>query len=156
MKKLLAPLCVVVTLEILSYLSAYFVTQNAVNSWYRGIAKSTLNPPDWLFAPVWAVLYALLGVALYRLWQHRRDPRARRALAFFLIQLVCNYAWSFVFFGFAAFTAAFILLLVIVAFTAMAMQAAHKIDGVVVRLMAPYLAWVSFATWLTFAVMRLN
>ncbi len=146
----------VLILQILSWLTSYFVTQQAVTTWYRDIEKSTLNPPDWVFAPVWIVLYAMLGVVLWRLWLARALKPARITLGLFLTQLAINYAWSFVFFGMANFQAAFLMLLAIVILSAVTMIRAYSFDRMVTWLMIPYLAWVSFATWLTFAVMRLN
>lgn len=146
----------IIILQVLSWLTSYFVTQNAVAGWYKGIAKSPLNPPDWVFAPVWMVLYAVLGIALWRLWERRALPGARLPIALFLFQLGLNYTWSFIFFGMGAFAAAFAVIALIVGFTAACMLAARTVDRAVPWLLAPYLAWVSFAGYLTWSVMVLN
>lgn len=144
---------IILILQILAFLTSYFVTENAVNGWYQSINKSSLNLPDWVFAPVWTILYAMLGLALWKLWPMRHDPRGRKALIFFLIQLGLNYLWSPVFFGLGAFAAALGIIILMVGFTIGCMMNAGKI---VSWLLAPYLAWISFATWLTYCVTVMN
>jgi tryptophan-rich sensory protein len=145
--------CIAV-MEGLSFLTSYFVTRDAVNGWYQTIQKSPLTPPDWVFAPVWITLYAMLAVALWLLWNNRHS--AHKALGFFLVQLALNYMWSPLFFGMAMFDAALGVLLAMIVTTVMAMAAAWKADRRVTWLMAPYLAWISFAAHLNYTIMALN
>ena len=67
--------------------------------WYQALAKPPWTPPDWLFAPVWAVLYVAMGVAAWRVWRARGFATARGALSLFAAQLALNAAWSWLFFG---------------------------------------------------------
>src|SRR5690606_20719968 len=103
----------ILILQVLSYLTSYFVTQNAVQGWYRSIEKSALTPPDWVFPVVWFILYTMLAIVLWRLWERRDMTGAKTVLTLFMAQLILNYAWSFVFFGMGAFAAAFTMLLII-------------------------------------------
>jgi tryptophan-rich sensory protein len=154
MKRYLQPIILIFILQVLAFLTSYFVTENAVSTWYQDINKAALNPPDWLFAPVWTILYALLAIALWILWRARHDPNGKIAFGLFVAQLVLNYCWSPVFFGLQAFTAAFIILLAMIGLSIGAMVMTRR--RIVVWLMIPYMAWISFATYLTFEVMRLN
>jgi len=156
MKKYLPLGILIFSLQTLAFLTSYFVTETAVNSWYQGIVKSPLSPPDWLFAPVWTTLYAMLAVALWQLWQLRAHMQARKAMLFFGVQLIANYTWSFVFFGMANFHAAFWLLVFIIFFTLRTMMTAWPVKRSVVWLLVPYLAWLGFASHLAYAVMTLN
>lgn len=156
MKKYMPLAGLVLILQVLAFLTSYFVTENAVNGWYQGINKSPLNPPDWVFAPVWTVLYALLAVALWHLWRGRKNPRLKTALRFFLAQLALNYIWSPVFFGMGAFGAAFIIIVAMVALTIAAMVSAWNAKRLVVWLLAPYLVWIAFASHLNFYIMSAN
>jgi tryptophan-rich sensory protein len=156
MKKYMQPVGIIVILQVFAFLTSYFVTEGAVQGWYQTVHKAALSPPDWLFAPVWVALYTLLGIALWRLWRRRGDARGRRALIVFLLQLAGNYSWSFVFFGMRQFTAAFLLLLAIDLLTMACMLRCWWLDRKVTWLLAPYLAWIGFATYLAFEVMRLN
>lgn len=154
MKRYLQPIILIFILQVLAFLTSYFVTENAVSTWYQDINKAALNPPDWLFAPVWTILYALLAIALWILWRARFDPNGKIALGLFVAQLVLNYCWSPVFFGLQAFTAAFVILLAMIGLSIGAMVTTRR--RIVIWLMIPYMAWISFATYLTFEVMRLN
>lgn len=156
MKRYLKPVGLILILQILAFMTSYFVTAPAVSGWYQSIAKSQLNPPDGIFAPVWAILYTILGIVLWKLWPLRATHCGKRALAFFLIQLALNYCWSYVFFGMGAFGMAFIILILMDGLTICCMLAASAVDKTVSRLLIPYLAWIGFATYLTYAVMALN
>lgn len=156
MKRFLPLAGLILILQVLAFLTSYFVTESAVNGWYQAIEKSSLNPPDWVFAPVWTTLYIILAVSLWMLWRGRQNPTIKKALGFFLAQLVLNYSWSFVFFSLRAFSAAFWLLIVIDLLTIAAMVLAWSHKCRVSLMLLPYLAWIGFATYLTYAVMRLN
>lgn len=132
------------------------VTAQSVGGWYRALAKPPFNPPDRVFAPVWTTLYLLIAVSGWRIWLARGLAGARPALASYAIQLALNLAWSFVFFGahmIGAALAVIVLLLVAIGVNAAAFW---RIDRVAGWLLAPYAAWVLFATALNFSVWRLN
>lgn len=127
------------------------VTASSVKSWYvTDVIKSSLNPPSWLFAPVWTLLFLLMGISLYLIWQKKGD------LFWFWTQLLLNIIWSFLFFGFRSPTLAFyeiLILWVVILITIIKFQ---KIDKIASRLLYPYLAWVTFASILNYTIMVLN
>jgi tryptophan-rich sensory protein len=121
--------------------------------WYAGLAKPPFNPPNWIFAPVWTLLYIMVAVAGWRTWQ--RGPRSA-AMAVWFIQLALNFVWSPVFFGAhrigAALAVIVALLATIIAFIVMAWPR----DRFAALLFTPYAAWVGFATLLNGALWYLN
>jgi tryptophan-rich sensory protein len=124
--------------------------------WHAALAKPAWNPPNGVFAPVWIALYALMGIAAWLVWRSPEGRGRRMALGLFLVQLALNGAWSWIFFGRHAIGAALaeiaLLWLAILA-TGLAFG---RVSKAAAWLLAPYLAWVTFATALTFAIWRLN
>lgn len=132
-------------------------TAQSVKTWYPTLNKPGFNPPNWLFAPVWTTLYILIGIAAYLVWI-KRDQIAHfpRTVAIYLIQLILNLAWSFIFFylheiGFAL--AEIILLLIVIIINAVTF---YKIDKWAGLIFIPYILWVSFASFLTYNILILN
>jgi len=124
--------------------------------WYGTLVKPPWNPPDWLFAPVWTVLYALMGVAAWLVWKRCRFGGASLALGAFIVQLALNAAWSWLFFGLHRPDLAFaeiVVLWVAILITLIQFWRLMRPAGI---LLAPYLAWVSFASVLNFTVWQLN
>ena len=126
-------------------------------SWYAGIDKPDLTPPDAVFGPVWGVLYLMIAVAGWLLWQVRdTSPSARVALGLWLFQLVLNGLWSGLFFGVhrlgLAFAEILVLWLAILATIAVAWRA-RPLAGM---LLIPYFLWVGFAAWLNGTIWLLN
>lgn len=134
-----------------------FFTAPAIPSWYAGLAKPALAPPDWVFAPVWTALFLLMGIAAFLVWRkgwHGREVRI--GLSLFIAQLVLNVLWSFVFFGLRnpglALAEIAVLWLAILATTI----AFGKVSRVSALLLLPYLLWVAFAGSLNYAIWKLN
>ena len=123
---------------------------------YAGLVKPSWAPPGWLFGPVWSVLYVLMGTAAWLVWRRTGWSGARGALTLFLVQLVVNASWSWIFFagrrGALALADIVLLLGLIVA----TMFAFARVNGLAAILLLPYLAWVMFATALTYAIWRGN
>ena len=121
--------------------------------WYAGLAKPPFNPPNWIFAPVWTLLYIMVAVAGWRTWQ--RGPRSA-AMALWFVQLALNFVWSPVFFGAhrigGALAVIVALLAAIIAFIVMA----GPRDRIAALLFTPYAAWVAFATLLNGALWYLS
>jgi len=132
-------------------------TVDGVRTWYQGIAKPSFNPPDWVFGPVWTALYLAMGVAAFLVWWSGRDRKeVRTALLWFCAQLVVNGLWSVIFFGFRSPGLALLeilLLLVLIGVTTRRFWDQSRAAG---ALMAPYVAWVSFATVLNASIWWLN
>lgn len=124
--------------------------------WYSALKKPSWNPPAWIFEPVWTALYTMMAVAAWLVWKRGGFAAQRRPLALFLVQLALNAAWTPLFFGLhwpgVAFTEIVLLWLAIAA----TLAAFRPVSGVAAWLLVPYLAWVSFAAALNFALWRLN
>lgn len=129
------------------------VTTPSIPNWYATLAKPPWTPPDWIFGPVWSVLYLSMAVAAWLVW---RQGDVAVPMTMFGIQLVFNAAWSWLFFGLHSPGAAFIdivLLWMAIFATTVAFWLCSTLAGI---LFVPYLVWVSFATVLNFAIWRLN
>lgn len=124
--------------------------------WYASLRKPAWNPPNWIFGPVWTVLYIAMAVAAWLVWQRGGLSGQRKALSLFLTQLLFNALWSPLFFGLrnpALALVDILLLWLALLGTTVAFWKARPIAG---ALMVPYLAWVSFATALNLALWNLN
>lgn len=133
-----------------------WVTAGSVKDWYPTLHKPSFNPPDWLFGPVWTVLYVMMGVAAWRVWLKAWGDRARRPLILFALQLVLNLGWSVAFFGLHAIGAAVVVIVALEAAILATMLLFLRIDGLAAALLVPYALWVAFATVLNVAIWRLN
>jgi len=133
------------------------VTQTAIDDWYAALAKPGFTPPNWIFPPVWAALYILMGVAAWRAWRTTGAAEARRdALRMFGMQLLLNLAWPFIFFGAKSPLTALIVILVLEFAILWTMLAFSRLDRLAALLLAPYAAWVAYATALNAAIVALN
>jgi tryptophan-rich sensory protein len=134
-----------------------FYTAPAIPTWYAGLAKPAFNPPGWIFGPVWSALYAAMGVSLYLVWRTgMKQPGVKRAAILFAAQMALNAAWPFLFFGLrnpGIALVEIVLLWVMIILTLVAFLRVSRPAGL---LLVPYLAWVSFAAVLNFAIWRLN
>jgi tryptophan-rich sensory protein len=133
------------------------LTQEGLRFWYQTIERPSWNPPGWVFGPVWTTLYVMMGIALVQIVGAERDRVARQiGLGLFVVQLILNFGWSWIFFVnhdlFGALVEIIALWLAIAA-TAVAFAATRRSSGL---LLLPYLAWVSFATVLTGSIWHLN
>jgi len=124
--------------------------------WYAGLNKPSWNPPGWVFGPVWSALYAMMAVAAWLVWQRGGFGAQRRGLVWFIIQLALNAAWTPLFFGWHLPAIAFGEMLLLWAAIAATLRAFFQINRLAGWLLAPYLAWVSFAAALNFTIWKLN
>ncbi len=124
--------------------------------WYRRLQKPSFSPPEWLFAPVWTALYALMVASAYRVWQQPESPARTRALALWGGQLAANAAWTPLFFEARRPDAALVDVGLLVAGLGAYVNEARKIDPQAAWLMAPYAAWSLFATALNEEIVRRN
>ncbi|MGE3064911.1 MAG: TspO/MBR family protein [Hyphomicrobiaceae bacterium] len=125
----------------------------APGDWYAGLAKPSFNPPGWLFAPVWTVLYILVAIAGWRTFE--RDRRGW-AMRLWWVQLVLNFAWSPTFFAAHMIGAALAVILLLLAAILAFIVTAWRLDRVAAWLFAPYAAWVAFASLLNGSIWMLN
>ena len=121
--------------------------------WYGGLAKPVFNPPPWLFCPVWTVLYILIAVAGWRVWQ--RD-RAGWPMPLWWAQLVLNFLWTPVFFALHQIGVSLVVILVMLAAIVGFIATTWRLDHVAAWLFVPYAAWVAFASVLTGSIWSLN
>ena len=131
-------------------------TASEVPGWYQTLVRPSIAPPNWVFGPVWTLLYALMAVAAWQVWQSAPSAMRTWGLALFLVQLALNFAWSWIFFRQHAIGAALaevVLLWVLIGVTTLVFG---RVAPVAAWLMAPYWAWVSFASLLNAAYWRLN
>ena len=157
MNKITRILAVVVTCLAVGYFSG-IVTRSAVTTWFPTLVKPSFNPPSWVFAPVWSMLYVMMGVAAGLVWDRIEAERevVKKALIFFAIQLALNALWSYLFFGLQNPMLAgleIILLWLMIFETYIQFAKINKIAG---YLLLPYLAWVSFAAVLNGSIWWLN
>lgn len=148
-------LSLVVTLSA-GALGSFFTTPS-IPTWYASLNKPFFNPPNWLFGPVWTLLYVLMAVSVYLVWtsQTTRHQKTKGALLY-LIQLCLNTLWSVIFFGMKSPEIALIEILILeiaIIFTALSF---YKISRTAGRLLIPYLLWTTFATVLNLSIVLLN
>lgn len=138
-------------------ITAGLATASSIGTWYVHLAKPAFNPPGWLFAPVWTALYLAMGVAAYLVWRRGLDmPGVGLALAFFVLQLLLNWAWSFLFFGLRSPLLGLFDIVLLGATIVITMVLFFRQSAWAGALMVPYLLWVIFATLLNFEIWRLN
>jgi tryptophan-rich sensory protein len=131
-------------------------TAKEIPHWYANLDRPSIAPPNWVFGPVWTLLYAMMAIAAWRISLAPPGPTRTAALALFLFQLALNFAWSWIFFGRHQIAAAFAEVLLLWAAIAASAAVFARIDALAAWLMIPYLAWVSFASILNCAYWRLN
>lgn len=125
----------------------------APGEWYERLRKPSWNPPNWLFAPAWTVLYVMIAIAGYLVWQR---VGFGAALAVYAVQLLCNAAWSGLFFGLKRPDIAFYGVVALWLSIAANIAAFAPISATAAWLLVPYLAWVSFAGYLNWTLWRMN
>lgn len=127
-----------------------------IPTWYAGLIRPPLSPPNWVFAPVWTTLYILMGAAGFLVWQKRDHPAAKAGLALFGVQLVLNLAWSWVFFAFHALGLAVMVVVALWLSILATIERFYRVEPLAAYLLVPYIAWTTFATYLTAAYWYLN
>jgi benzodiazapine receptor len=157
MNKITRILAVVVTCLAVGYFSG-MVTRSSIATWYPTLIKPSFNPPNWVFAPVWSLLYMMMGVAAGLVWERMDSNKevVKKALVLFAVQLGLNALWSYLFFGLMNPMLAgleIIILWLMIYETYMQFAKINKIAG---YLFLPYLLWVSFAAVLNASIWWLN
>jgi len=146
----------IVASELAGVLGSVF-TMPAIPTWYAGLVKPALNPPAWVFAPVWTTLYFLMGVAAYLVWRKGwRRVSVKVALGVFAGQLLLNVLWSLVFFGLHNISAGLVCIVALWMFILATMMAFARVSRAAAWLLLPYLLWVSFASYLNYSILMLN
>ena len=146
--------CLVLTLG-LGGAGGYF-TVNEIKSWFVTLNKPSFNPPNYLFGPIWSLLYFLMGISLYLIWQQPRSTQRKQAITIFLIQFALNVSWSFIFFKQHQILWALVDIIALWLFILITILSFAKLNKTAALLLVPYISWVSFATLLNAAIWLLN
>jgi translocator protein len=126
---------------------------NIPGDWYRALVKPSFNPPNWIFGPVWTILYIMIGIAGAMLWDKHRQSTAMKI---WWVALVLNFLWSPTFFGMQQLGLALVIIVALLASILAFIATARKLDGKTALLFVPYAAWVGFATLLNASLLSLN
>ncbi len=122
---------------------------------YKEVTRPPLSPPSWLFPVVWTLLYVLMGISSYLIYE-KKDVERKKALTFYAIQLAINFMWPIFFFGFDAYLFSFILLIILWIFVLLTIISFYRINKTAGLIMIPYLLWLTFAAYLNLGVYLLN
>lgn len=132
-------------------------TFDSIPNWYNYLIKSPLNPPSWIFGPVWTILYILMAISFFLVWKQGTDRReVKKAVYIFSLQLLLNTLWSILFFGLQSPILGLIEIVFMWSSILWTMIAFYKISKPATWLLLPYILWVSFASYLNFSVWWLN
>jgi benzodiazapine receptor len=140
-----------------SGLGALFMSNDAVGNWYEQLQKPSITPPDWVFGPAWTILYIMMSISVFLVWNKGLDhPKVKLAICIFLIQLTLNAAWTPMFFGFHLIFLALIDIVLLFIAILITIFAFKGISFWASMLLLPYLLWVGFATILNAMIWNLN
>lgn len=132
-------------------------TSSGVNGWYAVANKPWFNPPNWIFAPMWTLLYILMGIAFFLVWKASADKNVKQtAMILFSIQLILNFFWSFIFFKLQQPGWAFAEIILMWVMILLTILWFGKISATAAWLLVPYICWVSFAAVLNYSIWKLN
>ncbi len=152
----LVPLIICIALPLIIGSLSGIANIGGLNDWYIELKKPSFNPPGYLFGPVWTILYLLMGISLYLVWISPAGKIRQEALVIFGIQMMLNFAWSFIFFYFRQpgwalvdIVALWISIIIMIFFF-------YRVNRVAAMIQIPYLLWVSFATVLNASIWVLN
>lgn len=132
------------------------ITATSVDTWYPALNKPWFNPPAWVFAPVWTLLYLMMAVAGWRVWRTPVSPARRNALLLYAVQLTLNVSWSLLFFGFQQIGMALVEIVTLLAAIAANTLVFWRLDRPAGALFVPYVVWVGYAALLNFSLWILN
>ena len=140
----------------LCFSAAAYGSQFMPGEWYAGLKKPSWNPPGWIFGPVWSALYTMMAVAAWLVWRRGGFTVNRFPLSLFLTQLLLNALWSWLFFGLKNPALAFVEIVLLWLGIGATLAAFWPRQRAAAWLLAPYLAWVSFAAVLNFTLWQMN
>jgi tryptophan-rich sensory protein len=154
-QKILPLMSFILITFIAAFIGSLFTTPS-IASWYRNLNKPSFAPPNFLFAPVWTILFFLMAIAAFLVWQNKNNPQAKKALIFYFVQLAFNSLWSIIFFGLHNPGVAFLEIIILWLLILLTLIKFYKIQKIAGLLLVPYLLWVSFASFLNLFVWLLN
>ena len=140
----------------LSFAAGFVGSRFTPSQWYQQLVKPSWTPPGAVFGPVWSVLYIMMGIAAWMVWRNGEFNRVVTPLTLFIVQLVLNALWSYFFFGTHRPALAYLDIVVLWVIIVLTMVTFWRVSPVAGGLLIPYLAWVTFASFLNLAIWRLN
>lgn len=149
-------LIISVLIPVIIWASAWFLTSDSINNWYVFLEKPFFNPPNWIFWPVWTILYIMIWFSFFLVWKKWFWKNTKKIIWVYFLQLFFNFTWSFSFFYFQnplLWLINIILLLFLIIYN---IYLFYSIDKKSAYLLVPYLLWVSFATILNLSILILN
>ncbi|NND79648.1 MAG: tryptophan-rich sensory protein [Maribacter sp.] len=157
MKKKLTYIAIAVSVCLLVGFLSGFATQSSVNDWFVTLNKPSFNPPNWVFAPVWTLLYILMGVAAGLVWSKGfHHLWVKTALYHFGFQLLINASWSLVFFGLKKPFWGLVVIISLLILLVLTIRWFRIVSKTAAWLLVPYFLWVCFATALNYKIWELN
>ncbi len=156
-KKLVTRVTVSIVICLLIGFFASIATQSSVDTWYTTIKKPSFTPPNWIFAPVWTILYVMMGISAGIVWSRGlHHIWVKTALYHFVFQLLFNALWSIVFFSLQEILWGLLVILILLILIGLTIKWFKVVNRLAAYLLIPYLLWVIFATALNFEIWRLN
>jgi len=131
-------------------------TAKAIPGWYATLNQPSFSPPNWIFGPVWTLLYILMGISFYLIWNLEPGKLRRQAITVFLVQLLFNFGWSFCFFYFKRIGIALVDIVLLWSTIVLMLIHFYRLKPTAAYINIPYLLWVTFATVLNAAYFILN
>lgn len=149
-------LLVSIALPLAVGIIAGIFTTRAIPDWYATLNRPAFSPPNWIFGPVWTMLYLLMGISLYLVWSEEPSQVRTFAIAVFVIQLFLNFCWSFLFFRFRLIGVAAAEIILLWLAIVITLFLFYRVRPLAAWLNIPYLLWVTFAAILNSAFYKLN
>lgn len=152
-------LILILTVTYLSSAITGYVTRLNIDPWYQSLNKLSFSPPNWIFGPVWTILYALMSIAIWVVYEKTKANDlnfSKKILKIYFYHLIINFTWSFVFFYYHLIFAAFINIIFLIAAIVILMVLYFPKSKISFVLMIPYFVWVMFAAILNFGLYLIN
>ncbi|MFD0798871.1 TspO/MBR family protein [Maribacter chungangensis] len=157
MKRKLTYIAISVSICLIIGFLASVATQSSVNTWFTTLNKPSFNPPSWLFAPVWTVLYILMGISAGWVWAKGFHHKwVKTGLYHFGFQLLLNALWSIAFFGLRNPFLALLVIISLLVMLSLTIRWFYVVSRVAALLLVPYLLWICFATALNYKIWEMN
>lgn len=155
MNKYVSALGWILVFQAVAMLTGY-LTETGTSAWYQGLQRSALTPPAIVFPVVWTVLYVMIALSGWALWQRRQEPFAKTALCFYAVQVLLNWTWTPLFFQYHKIALGFFWIVAIACFTGLTILVAKNRFRFSAILLIPYLIWTCFAAYLNGVIWWLN
>jgi len=149
-------LLVSLLLPFLAAAVGFLATYSAIPVWYAGLIKPTWGPPNYLFGPVWTILYLMMGISYYLVITQKFNKKVLSATRIYYLQLIFNTLWSVVFFAYQSPFLAFLVIIVLWTLIIITIVDFYRVNKIAAYLMIPYILWVSFASILNLTIFLLN